>query len=480
MFPRRLMVPFIVAILSSCTAGRQAPEPPRTPSTASSLIPLARTGHVVAGADGTIWLVRTNSSTLEKWERGSAAAALRVDLPFAPLSMRATADGGIVASGAAGSVIVGPGGGVQSAGDATDLGAAGRLEKRREGLAFVSATGEAIVALPRGEVGTARLLGTGGAAALVFESEGQSLFTMRPDRPEARRIAGPFSEIDSFDVSPDGAEVVFSARRESGFDIGLVSVEGSEIQWIGPDPLDERTVRWAPRGNKVAYVIEAPLGAVIRSVHIPTGFQVSAPLPLTEVRDLSWEPEAERLALLVSSADAGERVELMQYEATERRILVPPAARGETPDRLGGVPEAVVFPPERLRYNEKLPLVVWASSEGPFSWNEGRARVQQNRRVGSVVVARGAAARPALWTAIGELPWVDPAQVFLVAPDAAAHPGDAVPAGIHLTVLTREGGFPEGSERVTVVRGTSGSLEEFAVLWLDERLRGFEREHDGN
>jgi hypothetical protein len=477
MFSRRLIVPFIVAILSSCTAALDAPHPA---TLAPGGLPARSDGGVVAvGADGAVWVVREGSRTLERWVAGSAAPAVRTELPILPLALRRHPLGGVVALGATGFTVVdasGVAGPVDSGLDATG---AERLDYGGGRLTLWTAAGRTTLELVSPAIRGARLLGAGRAAVLARDGEGESLYLVTPEAG-AKRLAGPFASVDSFDIAPDGGEIVFSARRGASFDIGLVAAAGSDVRWIGPDPLDERSVRWAPRGNKLAYVIETPGGAVIRSVHIPTGFQVSAPLPLTEVSDLAWDAEAERLALLVTSADAGERVELMRYDGTERREVVPATSRAERPDQLAGVPEALLFPPEGIRYNEKLPLVVWAIQPTPFAWSEARARVQQNRRIGSVVVARGAAARPALWEAIAELPWVDPAQVFLVAPDATGHPGEAVPAAMHLTMVTRELGTPDESERVSIVRSGSGELEEFAVLWLSERLRGYERENDGH
>jgi hypothetical protein len=434
---------------------------------------------VAVGTDGAIWLVREGSRTLERWDAGGSAATLRIDVPVVPLSLRRHAAGGIVLLGPGEIASVGRNGTVGSVEAGLDVRDGERIVYRGGKLILKTEAGEVPLELASSAIRGARLLGAGRAVVLARDGEGESIFVVAPEA-EGRRLAGPFASVDSFDIAPDGGEIAFSARRGASFDVGLVAAEGSDVRWIGPDPLDERSVRWAPRGNKIAYVIGTSGGAVIRSVHIPTGFQVSAPLPLTEVRDLAWDPAAERLALLVTSADAGERVESMSYEGTDRRELVPPASRSNRPDQLAGVPGALVFTPPIVRYEEKLPLVVWADGETPFVWHEARAKVEQKRRIGSVVVARGAATRPELWTAIAELPWVDPAHVFLVGSPARERLGEVVPSAFRLTVLTGAGEASRAeSERVRVVRSDGGDLEEFAVGWLRERLRGYEREHDG-
>ncbi|HEX3070576.1 MAG TPA: hypothetical protein VHX14_18555, partial [Thermoanaerobaculia bacterium] len=75
-------------------------------------------------------------------------------------------------------------------------------------------------------------------------------------------LTPPFSAIDSFDVSLDRKEVVFSARRKDNFDIGLVSIDGSDIHWVPQDPVDETDVQWAPRGNKVSFILHTLTGSI--------------------------------------------------------------------------------------------------------------------------------------------------------------------------------------------------------------------------
>src|SRR6266550_2149175 len=87
---------------------------------------------------------------------------------------------------------------------------------------------------------------------------------------EGKELTPQFAAIQSFDVSLDRREVVFSAKRKDNFDIGLVSLDGSDIHWIPEDPVDETGPVWAPRGNKVAYILHTATGSIVRTVHIPT------------------------------------------------------------------------------------------------------------------------------------------------------------------------------------------------------------------
>lgn len=90
-----------------------------------------------------------------------------------------------------------------------------------------------------------------------------------------RAVTGYFDAIDSFDTSPGGEEVVFSARRDGGFDVAIVSIDGESLNWVFPQSVDEKLVTWAPRGNKITMVMETPDGSILRTVHVPTGASLS-------------------------------------------------------------------------------------------------------------------------------------------------------------------------------------------------------------
>ena len=90
-----------------------------------------------------------------------------------------------------------------------------------------------------------------------------------------KELTPQFVAIQSFDVSLERREVVFSAKRRDNFDIGLVSLDGSDIHWIPEDPADEIDVQWAPKGNKVSYIVRTKTGDVVRTVHIPTAAQLA-------------------------------------------------------------------------------------------------------------------------------------------------------------------------------------------------------------
>ena len=224
-----------------------------------------------------------------------------------------------------------------------------------------------------------------------------------------RGLTPEFATIQSFDVSLERGEVVFSARRGDNFDVGLVALEGIDVHWIPSDRADETDVQWAPRGNKVSYVVHAARGDLVRTVHIPTSAQLSADFVNGQVDALAWEPAAERYAVIVESADASQRIESMKYDGGERRIVVPAAERLDAVvEPLGG---ALVLRPSAIRYNEKLPLVVWID-EHPMRWNDARAALLRNARVAVAGVAGPPA--DAFWNEVSKTKWLDEKRTYVV------------------------------------------------------------------
>lgn len=340
------------------------------------------------------------------------------ELDFCPDSMRPLPDGSLIVSSRGRVVLLSATG--ERLGEVLDaLDRDRRLVRESGSLVW---PGGARTAAPGGD--RFRLL-PGGAAALAVQRgpDGERLVRLS-DRGDAHPVAGPFPEIDSFDVAPDGSEAVFSARRES-FDVALVSTEGSAVHWVGPDPLDERMVSWAPRGSKITYRIEGPMGVVLRSVHVPTGFQLSFSWAGTSVRALSWQPAAEKFVVLAESPSLSPHARVSDYAGKGwSTVLGGTEAALLDPEPAGALPDAWVRPPERLRYDERVPLIVWLEGSEPiWAWNRARAALQKNLRVGLAVLGPGAERENWLGTLVQDLPWVDPQRVYIVARRTAGTPG---------------------------------------------------------
>jgi len=211
-----------------------------------------------------------------------------------------------------------------------------------------------------------------------------------------------FAAIDSFDVSPARREVVFSAKRTTNFDVGLVSLDGSDVHWIPEDPNDEVAVQWAPRGNKVSYIVHTPAGDIVRTVHVPTSVQVASDFPYATVRSLRWAPDGERYFVVVASPDASPRTESMRYDGTERRTEIAPKVKLDVDmEPLAG---GLVLRPASMRYGERLPLVVWIAPR-LLDWSDARGALLQRDRVACAIVTKPPG--EAFWTAVRAVPWID-------------------------------------------------------------------------
>ena len=227
-----------------------------------------------------------------------------------------------------------------------------------------------------------------------------------------KAITETFPAIDSFDYSESRDEVIFSAKKDASFDIGLAAGDGSKTNWLPADAADELAVQWAPRGNKVSYVVRAKAGDVVRTLHIPTSFQYVVDFGTTAtVRSLTWDAPAERFTVVYSTLDASERTESIHYNGSARRMEAAPTTRIAA-DLLPFGADAFVLRPRDLRYDEKLPIVVWVSDG--FGWSDERAALMREARVATIVV-RGTPDE-GFWNSVRETPWLDSARVYVIGP----------------------------------------------------------------
>jgi len=268
-----------------------------------------------------------------------------------------------------------------------------------------------------------------------------------------------FEAIDSYDISLERKEIVFSAKRKDNFDIGLVSMDGSDIHWIPEDPADEVDVQWARRGNKVSYILHTAAGSIVRTVHIPTGTPLSVDFPNTQIDELRWEPKAERFALLLESPDVSPHAVSMTYAGEKREELVHPSDRLDvTVEPIGGV---LVMRPNAMRYNERLPLVIWFDDK-PFAWSDARTALMRNARVAIAIAPHVSAA---FRNEINAVPWIDKARTYAVDPrqtigGATVIQGDAtIPA--HRFV-----------RRGNTLSVPSAVVQSFAAAYIADDLKG--------
>jgi hypothetical protein len=221
-----------------------------------------------------------------------------------------------------------------------------------------------------------------------------------------------FAAIDSFDYSESRDEVVFSAKKDASFDIGLAAGDGSKTNWVPADAADEIAVQWAPRGNKVSYIVRAKLGDVVRTLHIPTSFHYVVDFGNTAtIHSLAWDDAAERYTVVYSTLDASDRTESVHYNGSARRTESQPKTKIAA-DLVPFGTDAMLLRPYDLRYDEKLPVVVWVSDR--YTWSDARASLMRNARVASIVITR--APDENFWKSVRETQWFDVTKSYLIGP----------------------------------------------------------------
>jgi hypothetical protein len=275
----------------------------------------------------------------------------------------------------------------------------------------------------------------------------------RGDKP----ITDAFAAIDSFDYSESRDEVIFSAKKAASFDIGLAAGDGSLTNWLPADAADELAVQWAPRGNKVSYIVRTKLGDIVRTFHIPTSFQYAVDFGTATIRSLTWDMPAERYTVVYSTLDSSERTESLRYDGTARRIEAQPKVTIAA-DLIPFAADAFALRPRDVRYGERLPLVVWIADR--FTWSDARATLMQNARAASIVITR--LPDDAFWTSVRATAWLDPSRIYVVngtARDAISFVADAsVPTGRYL----RKG---------NVVAAAPAAIQSVAAGFITEQLK---------
>jgi hypothetical protein len=274
-----------------------------------------------------------------------------------------------------------------------------------------------------------------------------------------------FPAIESADVSKGRGEVVFAARRTNSFDIGLVSTDGSNINWIPEDPADEVGPRWAPRGNKASYILRNPEGDFVRTVHIPTATMLTVDFPLSVVTDVRWDMVGEEFSITYETPDASTRVETLTYAGERRRVTRPPETRLElTADPFAS--RSLLLRPRSLRYDEKVPLIVWIADTRRNAWDEHRARLLQNVRAACIVTEK---TDDEFWRAVHETSWIDPARIFVVNPSSTQHPAPSTSFRI-----TGDLTLPANRYRRTdrTIRTHPSVVKSFAAGFIAGALKG--------
>lgn len=223
--------------------------------------------------------------------------------------------------------------------------------------------------------------------------------------------------VDSIGIEPAERELVFAGSRDSSdeVEVGLASLGGGSPKWLPSETGDEHTVTWAPRGNKITWFIESPGGLVMRTAHIPTGYQLSVPLGLSQIHAAAWEPRAEKIFLALSGVTHSESVISIAYGGEDRRTVVAPLQELDREfERLPGFPDVLVMSPERVRYGHRYPVSVAITPGGTATWNEQFAGLAAARREGGVIRLSDPSllSDPAFLEALNGLGWADTERIL--------------------------------------------------------------------
>jgi dipeptidyl aminopeptidase/acylaminoacyl peptidase len=425
---------------------------------------------VVSEQSGSACSVRSLSTVgIPQWDR---------PLPFCPERASVVAGGLVLFQTSAQALLVGRDGSSSSDSAQIVAAATGSLVLRRT-HDLLEVAGTDIHMAERGvkAAGIADRNGRPTVVAAIEDERGGETLVREPGHLV---LTPAFARIDSFDLSSDGREVVFSARRETGgFDTGLVSTDGGEIHWLPNDPSDEVAVLWAPVGYKAGYLIRRADGDLFRSIHIPTSVQMIVDLPLAAAGSWSWSPDGTRIAVVSSSPDRGDHVDLVSVDGVVRRELAAPRRRAElNVESLDGFAGTILTRPAAMRYNETVPLVVWTSEREPLRWDDARGRLADSVRTASVVTSGSAGdLGPDFWRRIKSIGWIDPSRIYVVGagPRSAALPDQAT----LIAAVPGERGSPGYreermgmAETVLLTAPSPADVKSFAASYIANRLKG--------
>lgn len=284
---------------------------------------------------------------------------------------------------------------------------------------------------------------------------------MRNGKP----LTPPFADIESFDVSAQRGEVVFSAKRTNNYDIGLVSTDGSDVHWVPEDPADEVKPRWAPRGNKASFIVRNPEGDFVRTVHIPTAVALLVDFPFAVVRDVRWDMVGEEFSVTYETPDASAREETLTYAGELRRLTRPPETRLDlTIDPFAS--GSVLLRPRTLRYEEKLPLIVWIADAGRNAWDPDRGKLLQTVRAACIVTEK---TDETFWKTVSQTSWLDASRIFIVNPT-----DNRQPTTDNSILITADPRIPTGREQRNgaTIRVSPPDVKSFAAGFIAEQLKG--------
>ncbi len=144
----------------------------------------------------------------------------------------------------------------------------------------------------------------GSRAPVPFEA------TFELDRPEYERRRRDHDDVEPRRalglaqpvISPDGAQIAFSALG----DLWLWSPDSDSLTNMTRSPFAERSPRFSPDGNRIAYISDQPVngrtGAGLWIYDIAQAAHTRVDLPASDVSAPAWSPDGRSVALFASIA----------------------------------------------------------------------------------------------------------------------------------------------------------------------------------
>jgi hypothetical protein len=152
----------------------------------------------------------------------------------------------------------------------------------------------------------------------------------------------------------------------------------------------------------------------------------------------------------------------MTYAGEKRQeVLASSSHLDVSIEPIGGV---LVMRPTAMRYNERLPLVLWIDQK-PFAWSDARAALMKNARVAIAIAPK---VSEGFWQETAKVTWIDSTRTYLVNA-ATEQPGN--PA---TTVITADPTLPSNRyvRHGNTVSVPPAVVQSFAAALIADDLKG--------
>jgi hypothetical protein len=128
----------------------------------------------------------------------------------------------------------------------------------------------------------------------------------------------------------------------------------------------------------------------------------------------------------------------------------------------------VLLRPAAIRYNERLPLVVWTDPK-PFRWSDERAALMRSARVAIAIAPNAETA----FRNVAAIQWIDANRTYIVSNEATRQPGN--PATFIRADSTL--GPHTYARRGNVVSAPPAVVQSFAAAFIADDLKGIPPPH---